>query len=48
MKNPDKIDFKELAYVFTRLMNAPEDAKEEMLATLLKNVYEAGKKGSGL
>lgn len=48
MKDSDKIDFKELAYVFTRLMNVPEDAKEEMLATLLKNVYEAGQQNSGL
>lgn len=44
----DKIDFEELAYVYTHLVNMDATQQEEMLTKLLKNVYEAGKRNSGL
>lgn len=44
----DKINFEELAYTYTRLVNMGAPEIEEMLATLLRNVYEAGRRNSGI
>lgn len=44
----DKINFEELAYTYTHLVNMGATEIEEMLATLLRSVYEAGRRNSGL